>query len=290
MARSYLGVLYAAGFKVERIVMLVSKRDLAHRRMVAPWLPVAMRRPLARLMQDLRMNHWSRELLRRHPEVCQPWLQELAGSCGVNVDVFDGLTERPDYARYADRVDEVFVDGLTDPALEQHLRGLPGCRAILFTGGGMVPATLLNIPGCRFIHVHPGVLPHVRGADGLLWSLLLRGRPGATAFYMSPGLDTGDIICASDLDLPPIPKGFAQLDTAMAYRLLYAFVDPMLRAVMLRQVILGAPGDLCSLQTSPQQESEGTTFHFMNTRLRRFAFDRLSALATTTPSPVGAQS
>ena len=225
------------------------------------------------------MNHWPRELLRRHPSICQPWLEAVARTWGLDASIYDRLTERPNYARYANQLDEVFVDGLGDTALEAHLRGLTGRRAVLFTGGGMVPASLLNIPHCRFIHVHPGVLPHVRGADGLLWSVLLRGQPGATVFYMSPELDTGDIILASDLELPLMPEGFAGLDTAMAYRLLYAFVDPMLRAVMLLRVIKSASSNLFELPAVAQSQSEGTTFHFMHERMRRVAFEHLNTLS-----------
>ena len=279
MARAYLGVLKAAGYRVERIVLMVGKRDPANGRFVAPWLPTRFRRPMARLVQDLRMNHWPRELLRRHTELCQPWIETLARNWGFEASVYNCLTERANYERYADQVDEVFVDGLADADLEKYLRGLPGRRAVLFTGGGMVPASLLNIPECRFIHVHPGVLPNVRGADGLLWSVLLRGRPGATAFYMNPGLDTGDIIRTSDLDIPPMPKNFAILDSATAYRLLYVFVDPMLRAVMLRSVVDSATVDLFALPAVVQSAGTGTTFHFMNERLRRFAFERLNALS-----------
>jgi hypothetical protein len=279
MARSYLGVLHAAGYRVERIVLMVQKRDPVHRRPWAPWLPTFLRQPLARTMQDLRMNHWPREFLRSHALLCKPWLDSLGQAYGFDPAVYRCVTESPGYGRYADHVDEVFIDGLADPALERHLRGLPGRRTILFTGGGMVPSSLLNIQQQRFIHVHPGVLPSVRGADGLLWSVLLRGRPGATAFYMAPGLDTGDIIIASDFDIPPMPAEFLTLDVDMAYRLLYAFVDPMLRALLLLRIVAQSNGDLYSLPTVTQREDEGTTFHFMNARTRRFAFDRLAFLA-----------
>jgi hypothetical protein len=279
MARSYLGVLRAAGHRVERIVLMVGKRDPASRKPLAPWLPTIIRHPFARMQQDLRMNYWSREMLRRHRSFCVPWLKLLASACEIDESVFRCLTERPDYAAYADTVDEVFCDGLGDPALAQQLARLPGRRAILFTGGGMVPASLLNLPQCRFIHVHPGVLPRVRGADGFLWSVLLRGRPGATAFYMSPGLDTGEIILAQDLPVPPLPAGFADLDASTAYRLVYAFVDPMWRAVMLRRVIALGRGDLFDMPAAAQREGDGTIFHFMNERMRRHAFERMASLA-----------
>ena len=279
MARSYLGLLRAAGHRVERIVLMVGKRDPVTHQLLAPWLPSAFRHPFARMLQDLRMNYWPRELLRRHRALCGPWLNSLARTCDIDEGVYRCLTERLDYAAFADTVDEVFCDGLGDPELVRHLRQLPGRQTILFTGGGMVPPSLLRLPQCRFIHVHPGVLPNVRGADALLWSMLLRGRPGGTLFYMSTGLDTGEIILASDLDIPPLPDGFAALDAATAYRLIYAFVDPMWRAVLLRRVIEQAQGELFNLPTTVQREEEGSTFHFMNERMRRFAFERMVNLA-----------
>ena len=284
IARAYLSMLHAEGYRLDRIVLMVAKRDLAHGTPVAPWLPTQLRRRVARVVQDLRMNNWPREFLRTHGNSLRPWLQEMASAYQFDPAAYSSLTERPDYARYADQVDEVLTDGLADPSLSSHLLGLARPSTILFTGGGMVPESLLSIPQCRFIHVHPGVLPNVRGADGLLWSLILRGRPGATAFYMSPGLDAGDIILSSDLDVPPAPIGLENFDATMAYRLLYAFVDPMLRAVLLRRVIDQARtqgrDDLFDLPTVAQHEYEGTTFNFMNKRLRTFAFDRWQALAS----------
>jgi len=279
MARAYLGMLRAAGFRVERLVLMLQKRDPGSQRLLPPWLPAALRRPLSRKVQDLRMNHWPRELLRRHNTVCAPWLKALATTYAFDPVVFDSLTERPNYARYADKIDEVLTDGLTDPALAHHLEALPGRAAVLFTGGGMVPAALLALPRCRFIHIHPGVLPQVRGADGLLWSLLLRGRPGATAFYMSPGLDSGDVIATGEFVLPPLPEGFTAFDPRTAYRLLYSFVDPVLRALMLLRVLQLGDSDLFMLPRIRQESNDGTTFHFMNDAVRRFSFERLQNLS-----------
>jgi hypothetical protein len=284
MARAYLAGLQSAGWRIDRLVLMVQRRDPATQRPVAPWLPQRWRCRLARSVQDLRMNYWSRQLLREHAW-CRPWLRRLALGCGIDPEALDGLTERPSFNHHATQVDEVLVDGLNDPALHQHLAGLPPRSTLLFTGGGMVPEPLLSLPGCRFLHVHPGVLPEVRGADGLLWSVLLRGRPGATAFYLSPGLDTGDIILADDLPLPLLPAQFATLDAAMRYRLLYAFVDPLLRAQRLLQVVQRSPSDLFALPTTRQDPQAGTTFHFMNPRMRLFALDHLQTCA---PSLAGA--
>ncbi|MCR5885726.1 hypothetical protein LRS03_23850 [Rhizobacter sp. J219] len=281
MARSYLGMLAAAGHRVERIILMTQKRDVASGRPLAPWLPRFARQALARRLHDLRMNHWPREFLRHHAAMCQPWLQTLARAYEFDASLYRCLIERPDYSRYSDQVDEVFVDGLGDPTLASFLRGLPGRRAVLFTGGGMVPAELLGIANTRFIHVHPGYLPDVRGADGLLWSMLVRGRPGATAFYMSPGLDMGGILLAAEFESPPLPDGFAALPPPMAYRLLYSFVDPALRAVLLLRLVSQAVGPLHALPAVAQREDEGVTFHFMNERIRRLVYRRLEVGAAS---------
>ena len=279
MARAYLAMLAAEGWRVERLVRMVARRDPARRRPVAPWLPLGFRRRVAAWVQDRQMNHWPRELRWRHRDLCEAWWQALAEAWSFPPEVFERLVGPSDDHAHAESVDELFVDGLGDPLLEQHLRGLPGRNAVLFTGGGMVPASLLSIPSCRFIHVHPGHLPHVRGADGLLWSMLLRGRPGATAFYMDEGLDTGEVILARDFDVPPVPRAFADLDVATGYRMLYAYVDPLLRAVLLRDIVRRHPRGLADLPTRRQVGDEGATFHFMNERLRRVAFQRLVTFA-----------
>lgn len=280
MARSYLAVLAASGYRVERVVRMVQRRDVASKKVLAPWLPKFVRQPLARRLQDLRMNHWPREFLRRHLDLCRPWLHSLAVTYGFEVSVYETLAAPIDYLQFADTVDELFVDGLGDPLLVSYLNSLPGEQAVLFTGGGMVPPALLGAGRCRFIHVHPGHLPSVRGADGLLWSMLVRGCPGATAFYMNPGLDMGDILLASDLPAPPVPAGFDGLPPAMAYRLLYSFVDPMLRAVLLRRLVSQAKGPLHALPVVNQCADEGITFHFMNEHLRRVVFSRLSQMSS----------
>ena len=185
-----------------------------------------------------------------------------------------------DYRAVAQEVDTLFVDGFKDPAMLEGLRALPARTPVLFTGGGLLPASVFEASNCRFLHIHPGLLPNVKGADGMLWSLLLRGRVAASAFYMEPGLDTGAIARTKEFAALPVPPGFAALDVAMQYRLFYSFVDPMMRAVLLKELLQDAPGaDLIDLPAQAQDPAAGTTFNFMNERLRRLAFQRLQELA-----------
>jgi methionyl-tRNA formyltransferase len=76
---------------------------------------------------------------------------------------------------------------------------------MLYTSGGRVPGDLLSTSPSRMIHIHPGVVPYVRGSDCLFWSVLTRGRPGMSCFYMNAGIDTGDIIHTREFDAPSYP-------------------------------------------------------------------------------------
>ena len=272
MSRAYLGVLHSAGFRVERLILMISKRDPGNKRPISPWLPLRMRRTWAKTVQDLRMNYWPRQMVSQHA-VCKQWMGEFAQGYSFNKSAWDSLTERPTYKKYAEQIDELLIEGLDDLALEKHLRFLGGPRAVLFTGGGRIPASLIEITGFRFIHIHPGLLPSIRGADALLWSILLMGHPTATAFYLAPGLDTGDIIASAEFKLPVLPDFFPSLDTKAIYRFVYSFIDPMLRAQLLLRLVSKYADSLYSLPATTQSPTAGNTFHFMNERMRKFTFD-----------------
>jgi methionyl-tRNA formyltransferase len=96
---------------------------------------------------------------------------------------------------YCENVDTILIKNLSDPTLREILTKLQK-QSFLYTGGGILPQSLLSIPQHRFTHVHPGYLPDIRGADCTLWSSIIAGCTSATCFYMAPGIDTGDIILA----------------------------------------------------------------------------------------------
>ena len=47
-----------------------------------------------------------------------------------------------------------------------------------------MPESIFNIKNSSFIHIHPGYLPDIRGADCLLWSIMLANYPSATSFFI----------------------------------------------------------------------------------------------------------
>jgi hypothetical protein len=273
IARAYASRLRRDGACPARILVMTPGRRGRTGRPLGRWLPRALRLQYAERMHALAQNYWPTQLRRSHPRLVQTMTEALGEICPGASALVEGMAGRVRWEEYGQRVDRVLVDGLGDPALSRALA--LGPPTVLFTGGGLVPPGLLHLPGVRFLHVHPGLLPQVRGADGLLWSTLVRGRPGATCFWLAEAIDTGPIVFAEEFPPLAAPLGAASRpDDETLYRAIFSFWDPLLRADCLaRAVDAGAlePG----WPARPQPSSIGVTYHFMHPALRRAALARL---------------
>lgn len=79
--------------------------------------------------------------------------------------------------------------------------------------GQILPERILNIPPYGCINVHASLLPAYRGAAPIQWAVIdgLK-ETGVTTMYMEKGLDTGDIICQSSLELAKDETGGSLFD------------------------------------------------------------------------------
>ena len=176
--------------------------------------------------------------------------------------------------KYSDSVESVLVDGLGDPRLIE-LLSQQSEGSILFTGGGIVPESVLSIPKLKFIHIHPGYLPDIKGADCTLWSTLLTGHASATCFYMSPGIDTGNIIQPCWLPNMSFDNIGNVTDINVLYRLIYSYIDPWIRAFVLSKVIYEMSGYITEMPSVQQAPNVGLTFHFMHDEFRELACSKI---------------
>lgn len=79
--------------------------------------------------------------------------------------------------------------------------------------GQILPERILNIPQYGCINVHASLLPAYRGAAPIQWAVIdgLK-ETGVTTMYMEKGLDTGDIICQSKVELAKDETGGSLFD------------------------------------------------------------------------------
>ena len=271
IGRAYLSMLAAHGYKADKIIQMVPSPGRFTR-----ILPSSIRLKHAAAQQHLSAHHWPHVLPRQFPELCRVVMQKIADTHCLKRGVFDEIRENRPLENYADTVVRIECAGLKDPGLISLLNENKE-QLILFTGGGLVPRTILELPGIRLLHIHPGFLPDVRGADGLLWSMLVRGKPGASGFIMKPGIDEGDLVLAGDFE-PLVferPENNAP-DGLTLYRMIFSYYDPIIRAKMLERVLELFP-DPDRITGVPQNLQQGRTYHFMNHRVRHLALTRIFA-------------
>jgi hypothetical protein len=203
----------------------------------------------------------------QHPELYFE-LCERFQSCVPHPISFFGDFE---YEAYVERVRYLVAEDYDDPYLQSMMKR-HAQSAYLYTNGGIVPAAVLSHPSIRVFHVHPGIVPEVRGSDCFLWSLHRRGRPGASCFYMAPGIDEGDVLARTEFDLPDIsflnPYLRMEDEDTVCRAIAHAF-DPHMRALLFANMLSGLEGaDARELVGEPQVAGESFAYLWMHPNLR----------------------
>ena len=71
---------------------------------------------------------------------------------------------------------------------------------VLVLGGTrIIKPPILETPKRATVNAHPGLLPWLRGSASVGWALYKDMKQGATAHFIDPGIDTGDIIVRREL-------------------------------------------------------------------------------------------
>ena len=275
LLRAYLGMMRRAGLRPERLVLMVQTHHPVNGTVIGRWLPAKLRMWYAEKAQERLQNYWPRRIHLLHQPLVESMARELAQVCDAPDALIKEMLGPFSYQDYTETLERVAIKNLRDPALGEALSRI-GSGAVLYTGGGILPRSILAMDGFRFLHVHPGYLPNVRGADGLLWSTLVRGRPAMSCFYMAAGIDTGEVIVAEDYpDLSFDISAQPRPDDQTLYRAMFSFYDPILRAELWVHRVLRSADGFVRLPTTPQTIADGMTYHFMHSALRHRVLTRL---------------
>lgn len=168
------------------------------------------------------------------------------------------------FERYSDLVEHIIAWDYQEPDFQKIILKDKSSH-YLYTNGGIVPQRLFE-QGIKFLHIHPGIVPYVKGSDGLLWSLMERGKLGYSCFYMNAGIDTGDLIHQEEFEnikfpsIRPLYKNYSQ----DIYKALLSAYDPHYRAKLLINVIKSVDGDLSLLKAQKQQNKGSREFYAMH--------------------------
>lgn len=127
--------------------------------------------------------------------------REGMGACGV--DLAESLTKTLDRMG----ISHVFVDDkdINSSAMAETISNIQQ-KYIIYSGyGGAILRQHLFHLGKKYLHVHAGILPKYRGSTTAYYSILRESAIGATAIFLSEGIDQGDILYQEAFPLPDFP-------------------------------------------------------------------------------------
>ena len=177
----------------------------------------------------------------------------------AELDIADGTVKALTRRR---SIPLVYCNSLNDDtalaALKSHAPDL-----VLFTGGGIIRAPVLELAGVGIINCHMGLLPEFRGMDVIEWPAILN-RPdsiGITTHFMDTGIDTGPILMKRKI--PP-----ASGESLRALRVRF-------ERNMCKLLVESALGALSgTLEPEVQAREDGLQFFQMHPRLKAVALAR----------------
>lgn len=90
----------------------------------------------------------------------------------------------------------------SDPLFVQEIRDLSPDLIVVEAFGQILKKDLLEVPRFGCVNIHVSLLPRLRGAAPINWTLINGDKKtGVTTMFMDEGLDTGDIIMAKEFEL-----------------------------------------------------------------------------------------
>ena len=95
-----------------------------------------------------------------------------------------------------------------DPETVEELRSLRPTLIVVVAYGRILPQSVLDVPEKGAINMHASILPELRGAGPIQWSILQhKAETGVTAMYLSAGMDEGDVIEIRRTPIDPMETG-----------------------------------------------------------------------------------
>lgn len=130
--------------------------------------------------------------------------------------------------------------------------------------GNKIYKEIFNHQG-KIIHIHPGFLPNVRGADASLWNIKRYNFLGVSSFIMDKKIDNGQILFKDKFVMPKF--SFTLLKNysfKTIYRFWFSFVDPLIRAKHFEKNFLKVNGKNLDLDIKVKDESN--YFSYMDSK------------------------
>ena len=148
-----------------------------------------------------------------------------------------------------------------DEAVVEELKALAPDLIVVVAYGKLLPQNVLDLPEHGCVNMHASILPELRGAGPVQWSILNHCKEtGVTAMYMSAGMDEGDMIEVRRTPIDPAETGAELMDrlAVIAAKLACDTVDSIANGTVTRCMLSKA---LCPIDWTQ-------SFEYINDQVR----------------------
>lgn len=281
VAKAYLAVMLELDLIPERIIFIdfVQPRETGGkfrsfveriRNKVAGQSPLDIaRRALEKMSKRFRPQDSSNEIL------FEAVARYVHDSSLPKVEFFRSTQEILEERRLP--YETIQVTSLNDPRFISLISNASQTVA-LYVEGGILRKPVLSTH-IRFLHIHPGIVPLVKGSACMLWSALVYKKVGMSCFFMNEGIDTGDVLLTREYPLPKIPLSNRYLESQYAearYLALEDYLGAAYRADVLRALLKQQP-DPALWKPQPQDRSAGAQYFYPHMLLLNKAVDKFFA-------------
>ena len=195
IGRAYLQIFKYLNIRPNKIIHLIPSHDTVTKNKIGFFLPEGLRFKYAAFIHKKRINFWPLKILNENYKLCIESFKEIEDNFGIKEDCILKSYEYKKLSNFSDNIEKISFKSFHDEKIKDYFKNLNN-EIFLFSGGGILPKNIVKNKNIKFIHIHPGYLPKIRGADGFFWSSLIYGKPSSSCFYMDSGIDTGNIISA----------------------------------------------------------------------------------------------
>ena len=209
---------------------------------IIPWIMVAFEASMTKAYLEVLYQHgyvFKKIIVCLHPRYFgqyqamiqkhQKHLEEIADAIAAHISVQIPYFSRLDFSKYCSNIQIIdefkfYPDGL--------LRALDPKEQYFYSYLGLVPQEFLR--KAKWLHIHGGLMPPLRGSACMYWGLLYRGKPGYSLFWQTDKIDQGQIIYQDESDEPlPDLSGLSEGITIETFRIGMWYYDLYVRAKLL---------------------------------------------------------
>ena len=221
IGRSYLNFLYENNYRVEEIIVLIDKKYRYFPKRLGLGLNFYFN------------NYHALKLLKSNLFLKN--YENINNFFNFDKNHFKKINKKIDFNMVGKKITYIYIKDINSENLKKLIDKKN--KTFLYTGGGILKKSILNTQN-KFLHIHPGFLPKLRGADGILWSLLKYNCLGVSSFFINNKIDEGKILSRENLKISNLKLySDKNIKNRNYYRFIYSYIDPLLRTYHLRNII-----------------------------------------------------